>query len=193
LQRPINSDRVDSYSDADSDDSEEDTLSQSAASEDHEVASAGEIDLHNHETGHLVPALDPADYGKLPSYYSNSQPIATSSSADIDPEITSGIASRLRQPIIPRDQYDGVDSDDETESDEERLNNVGDRVGENSDSEEDRPQVVGEIEIDMIEEEEDFIKFSREALGIDEDMWKSIVRDREARGGIKQHLLDYRR
>jgi len=90
----------------------------------------------------------------------------------------------MRQPFITRDKYDGVDSDDETGSEDERLNEVGDRGGENSDSEEDRPQVVGDVEIDMGEEEEDFIKFSREALGINEEMWENIVKDRQARGAF---------
>jgi hypothetical protein len=121
----------------------------------------------------------------MPSYYSNSQPLASTSSAgqEIKPDREEP-SLKSREPLLPRDKFDGVDSDDETESDEERLNQFGARDGENSDSEEDRPQVVGEEEIDMGEEEEEFIKFSRDALGIDEEMWANIVKDREARGGM---------
>lgn len=80
----------------------------------------------------------------------------------------------MRPPIIPRDRYDGVDSDDET--DEEEF--------EDDESEEDRPQVVGEIEIDMDEEEEEFLEFSRQALGITDEQWSTIIKDRKDRGGM---------
>lgn len=40
-----------------------------------------------------------------------------------------------------------------------------------------------EIDPDFDQEQEDFIKFSREALGISDEMWKGIVDSREARGG----------
>lgn len=132
----------------------------------------------------LVPAIEASDYGKMPaSYHSNSQklapatidtgivtPATTASSADAPPQ-----SKPIRQPILSRDRYDGVDSDDET--DEEGAN-------ENSESEEDRPQVVGEIEVDMDEEEDEFLEFSRHALGITDEQWNEIIRDRKDRGGI---------
>ena len=80
----------------------------------------------------------------------------------------------IRPPIIPRDKYDGIDSDDET--DEEDL--------DDDESEEDRPQIVGDIEIDMEEEEEEFLEFSRQALGINDEQWQEIVKDRRDRGGV---------
>jgi len=171
-------------SDADSDDSDEGNVLESSLSDDIEDSgSENGQELGQSDTGHLVPALDPADYGKMPAYYSNSQVVALGSSSDNKPKTVAKDVPAKRH-FIPRDKYDGVDSDDETESEEERLNDVGDREGENSDSEEERPQVVGDVEIDMGEEEEDFIQFSREALGIDEEMWQKIVKDRQARGAF---------
>lgn len=40
-----------------------------------------------------------------------------------------------------------------------------------------------EIDPDMGEEEEEFLKFSREALGISDDMWEGILTSRRQRGG----------
>ena len=135
----------------------------------------------------LVPALDPSEYGKMPASYSNSQKTAP---ATVETDVVSGSPERkratntgkdeakgqerrIRPPIIPRDKYDGVDSDDETGSEEE-----------DEESEEDRPQVVGDIEIDMGEEEEEFLEFSRQQLGISDAQWRDIITDRKDRGGL---------
>ncbi|KAL5495628.1 hypothetical protein ACEPAI_1091 [Sanghuangporus weigelae] len=151
----------------------------------------------------LVPALDPSEYGKMPPlFYANSQKVAPITmeterreetaqvSASIQSESTeAGFAeimehakatatdsarrSRpIRRPILPRDKFDGVDSDDET--DEE--------AGDEEEEEDERPQIVGEVEIDMREEQEEFLEFSRTALGISDDMWNDILRDRKSRG-----------
>ena len=48
------------------------------------------------------------------------------------------------------------------------------------------PMVVNDgddMDVDMGLEGEEFLKFSKEALGINEDMWRDIVASREARGG----------
>ncbi|KIM48351.1 hypothetical protein M413DRAFT_440079 [Hebeloma cylindrosporum] len=134
----------------------------------------------------LVPALEPSDYGKMPaSYHSNSQRVAPAGNAtDMveknvkeDQSTPQPDAERktkpLRPPIIPRDKYDGVDSDDETDEEDQ-----------DDESEEEHPQVVGEIEIDMEEEEEEFLEFSREALGISNEQWEKIVMDRKDRGAF---------
>ena len=42
---------------------------------------------------------------------------------------------------------------------------------------------AGTGDVDMGEEEEEFLKFSREVLGINDEMWKGILSSREARGG----------
>jgi hypothetical protein len=134
----------------------------------------------------LVPGLEPSDYGKMPpSYHSNSQRVAlTTTESDMvegdeseeQPAISAAQSpprmKPIRQPIIPRDRYDGVDSDDET--DEEAVD---------EESDEDKPQVVGDIEIDMGEEEEEFLEFSRQALGITDEQWQGIIQDRRGRGG----------
>ena len=135
----------------------------------------------------LVPNLDPNDYGKMPAtYYANSQKVASTTIVSdvveenrpnqrikvhgMPPEVN---GKSIRDPILPRNKYDGVDSDDET--DEEKL--------EDDESEEEMPQVVGDVEIDMGGEVEDFLEFSRHALGISEKQWNEILRDRKERGG----------
>ena len=136
----------------------------------------------------LVPALEPSEYGQMPAtYHRNSQratsATVTTNAEDNNPEGQKRSEARtekinvetrpIRPPIISRDKYDGIDSDDET--DEESLDD---------ESEEDRPQVVGDIEIDMEEEEEEFLEFSRQTLGISDDQWQEIVKDRRDRGGM---------
>jgi hypothetical protein len=135
----------------------------------------------------LVAPLEPGEYGKMPPEYrhGNSQTTATaideteSSAPTSKPTTTADTLSRpIRRPIFQRDKFDGVDSDDETTDEEE-----GGPLEEGEEDEEDRPQVVGEVEIDMDQEQEDFIRFSRELLGIDDDAWANIIADREKRGG----------
>lgn len=110
----------------------------------------------------LVPSLEPAEYGQMPaSFHANSQRASPT--------------RPIRQPILPRDKYDGVDSDDESDDED-----VGDQDDE---SEEDQPQIVGEVEVDMGDEEDEFLEFSRQALGISDEQWGDIVRDRQGRGG----------
>ncbi|KAJ7456639.1 SGT1 protein-domain-containing protein [Mycena latifolia] len=132
----------------------------------------------------LVPGLDPSEYGKMPaSFHANSQKVApTTIETDVVEEVknpepaapTEPRSKPIRQPIIPRDRYDGVDSDDETDEEEE----IGDE------EEDDRPQVVGDIDVDMGEEEDEFLEFSRQALGITDDQWGEILRDRKSRGAF---------
>lgn len=131
----------------------------------------------------LVPALDPSEYGQMPpAFHSNSQRVApptvvtdirdNAAAPGGDPP-TDPRSRPIRPPILPRDEYDGVDSDDETDEDPD--------VDE--EEEEDHPQVVGEVEIDMADEEEEFIEFARQALGVSDEQWKSILQERSQRGG----------
>ncbi|KAI8995380.1 SGT1-domain-containing protein [Trametes punicea] len=133
----------------------------------------------------LVPAIDPSDYGKMPpSFHRNSQrtaPVTLETevreefSSETAPGSSQGVRRRpIRPPLLPRDEYDGVDSDDETDEDEDE--------GEGEDDE--HPQVVGEVEIDMAEEEEEFIEFARQALGVSDEQWKDILKDRGRRGAF---------
>ncbi|KAJ4476672.1 SGT1 protein-domain-containing protein [Lentinula aciculospora] len=134
----------------------------------------------------LVLKLDPLEYGKMPaSFHSNSQRVGpsiieTEAPNTEKPQTSPGTSKPIRQPIIPRDTYDGVDSDDET--DEENAE-------EDSESEEDKPQVVGDIEIDMGEEQDEFLEFSRQALGISDTQWKEILEERKTRGAFVPNVV----
>ena len=123
----------------------------------------------------LIPALEPSEYGRMPPcFHDNSQRVADDVPKLATPDDqTKPKAKPIRPPILLRDKYDGVDSDDETD-----LEDV------DSEEEEERPQVIGEIEIDMQQEEEEFIEFSRQALGISDAQWAEIVKDRKERGGM---------
>lgn len=137
----------------------------------------------------LVPGLEPSEYGQMPpSFHVNSQRVAPTMETGVveengepvknetqDSTIPETPMRPIRQPILPRDKYDGVDSDDE--SDEEEGPEKDDE------SDEDQPQVIGDIEVDMGEEEEEFLEFSRQALGISDEQWGEIVRERKGRGG----------
>ncbi|KAF6766232.1 SGT1 protein-domain-containing protein [Ephemerocybe angulata] len=137
----------------------------------------------------LVAPFEQSDYGKMPASYSQSQKVKPTT---IESDVVEGstatdkdgkpIAAKaevksprpIRAPIIPRNQYDGVvDSDDETDEEEEE-----------DEEEDERPQVVGDIEIDMDEEEEEFLEFSRQALGISDNQWNDIIKDRKDRGAF---------
>ena len=120
----------------------------------------------------LVPALEPSEYGKMPPSFSSSQRVAPASIKSDTVETSIAQEKPIRPPILPRDRYEGVDSDDETDDEDQ-----------DAESEEDMPQVVGEVEIDMEEEEEEFLEFSRQALGISDAQWNEIIRDRRSRGG----------
>ncbi len=133
----------------------------------------------------LVPGIDPSEYGKMPAtFHSNSQRVApTTVETEIREEKPEEGSDNqpymrpIRPPILPRDEYEGVvDSDDET--DEE-----GEGGGEDEESDEDKPQVVGEVEIDMEEEQDEFLEFARHALGVSDEQWNEIVKDRQSRGG----------
>ncbi|KIR43811.1 hypothetical protein I307_00147 [Cryptococcus deuterogattii 99/473] len=45
-----------------------------------------------------------------------------------------------------------------------------------------------ELDVDMEDEAEEFLKFSREALGINDEMWEGILGDRRARGAFVPQL-----
>jgi hypothetical protein len=154
----------------------------------------------------LVAPLEPGEYGKMPIEYrhSNSQrtaPAVDEVSETSPPALSTSTSSRIpdndnnitttsrpiRRPIFQRDKFDGVDSDDESSEEDEGFglttNQIENDNLEEEEDEEDQPQIVGEVEIDMAQEEEDFLRFSREALGIDDATWASIIADREKRGG----------
>lgn len=151
----------------------------------------------------LVPPLAAGEYGKMPaSFYENSQRVAPTA---VDDEAVEGppvaeppresenvpdasaaaqTESRpARAPLLPRDKWDGVDSDDETDEEDSRGDLGPLPVGEEDEEEDERPQVVGEVEIDMEDEQDEFLEFAREALGISDEMWRGILRERLDKGG----------
>ena len=134
----------------------------------------------------LVPGIDPSEYGRMPaSFYDRSQRVAPSELTNDVMEVESAESAReggmssawsgsVRGPILARDRYEGVDSDDDTEGEDSPAD---------EEEEEEQPQLVGEIEVDMAEEEEEFLEFSRQTLGISDDQWQEILQDRRGRGG----------
>ncbi|KAK0233331.1 SGT1 protein-domain-containing protein [Armillaria fumosa] len=133
----------------------------------------------------LVPSLDPSEYGQMPaSFHSNSQKVGPMGGKnDTEKKTDNNKATSntehpgkpLRPPILPHDKYDGVDSDDESDEEDADMD---------SEDEENQPQVVGDVEVDMGEEEEEFLEFSRQALGISDAQWNDIVKDRKDRGAF---------
>jgi len=133
----------------------------------------------------LVPPLPPSEYGQMPAaHYANSQRVAPTTvhtdSVDGSAEQSTSPPRPVRGPILMRDRYEGVDSDDES-TDSEGGGGGGDA---DDDEGEDAPQVVGEVEVDMGEEEDEFLEFSRRALGIDDEQWAQIIRERRSRGAF---------
>ena len=150
-----------------------------------------EIDDDDAAKSQLVPGLEPGEYGRMPPlFYASSQKVApnpeseeeqpTRPAADKDKE-PPPVGRPIRPPILLRDKFDGVDSDDETDEDE--------RVIWNEESDEDHPELVGEVEPDMDEEEEEFLEFSRRALGISNEQWNDIINERKNRGGTGAKIL----
>jgi hypothetical protein len=141
----------------------------------------------------LVPGIEPSEYGRMPaSFYDRSQRIASTRVTDevtgvesVESATESGslyAPSRLvRAPILTRDRYEGVDSDDDSSEE----NGAAD---EEEEEEDEQPQLVGEVEVDMAEEEEEFLEFSRQALGISDEHWQQILRERRDRGGESSSL-----
>ena len=135
----------------------------------------------------LVPGIEPSEYGRMPaSFYDRSQRIApTKLAGELAGIECEGLATEsgsplapskpVRAPILTRDHYEGVDSDDDSGEENELADDVED--------DEDEPQIVGEVEVDMAEEEEEFLEFSRQTLGISDEHWQQILRERRERGG----------
>ncbi|TDL28785.1 SGT1-domain-containing protein [Rickenella mellea] len=167
--------------------SDDGSMSESSDVEDNDDNGNGNVSRQQ-AMNKLVAGLDPSEYGKMPpSFYQTSQKTTRAGMEEAavhnDSHTTSNSTSvgtqvrrPIRKPILPRDNFDGVDSDDET--DEENDN------GGDSESEEDKPVVVGDIEIDMSEEAEEFLEFSRQTLGISDEQWKDIVNERKGRGAF---------
>lgn len=206
----------------------------------------------------LVPTLPASDWGRKIhlSQQSHQLPVAvnqslTSPKADakkIDP--LEFIPSKMRPPRFAKQEFDGVVSDSESDSESDlpaegtwgrkvaqmkwsefppvdpednqqaRIEEIEEededdqqrkaklRLGEDVDLEEEMQRRVwgdgGEdenededmavvreegVDVDMEDETEEFLKFSREALGINDEMWEDILGSRRARGGKLLHIV----
>lgn len=190
------SDDEDDADDADEEDDE--NFSDEKFSDDEDEPVADEA-ARQEAMAKLVPALSAAEYGQMPASFNTQRVSKVTIETEIveetetDPAITQFSASEptleitspartrsIRPPILPRDKYEGVDSDDESSSSDPLAG--GDE--EDIESEEDRPQVVGDVEVDMDEEEAEFLEFSRQALGISDQQWGDIIQDRKGRGAF---------
>ena len=145
----------------------------------------------------LVPSLQANEWGAENSKKNDGMKLDSKGEQDLinqiksfveDPEEQKKTAEdeKLRSRVFERNKYDGHsdsedDNDDEIESRENNrnVNIVGEDEGE---EEENLPQVEGDIDIDMGNEEDDFVKFSRSTLGIDDQLWEKIINDRKQRG-----------
>lgn len=115
----------------------------------------------------LVPSLPTEEWG------SHTQKKPAEASTDEPPPL-------LSEPKLQPDQYDGASDD---EDDEDMLNEDESALQMN----EDGAQIVdGDEEVDMDQEMEDFLKFTREALGLTAEQYEDILKSRSDRGG-KQH------
>lgn len=184
------SDEEDDGNDADEQDEENFSDEKFSDSDDEDEPVADEA-ARQEAMAKLVPALSEAEYGQMPASF-NTQRVSKVTmetetaatqflAAEPALEITSPARTRsIRPPILLRDKYEGVDSDDESSSSDPLAG--GDE--EDVESEEDRPQVVGDVEVDMDEEEAEFLEFSRQALGISDQQWGDIIKDRKGRGAF---------
>ena len=169
-----------------SDDADDSDFSEGMPDTDDESNSEIGTDDDDAAKSRLVPGLELGEYGKMPPlFYANSQVVAQNPEPKEEPPSEPAVGEDnepppvrrpIRPPILPRDKFDGVDSDDETDEDEPFVRN--------EDSDEDHPELVGEFEPDMDEEEEEFLDFSRRALGISNEQWNDIINERKDRGGM---------
>ncbi|ORY34285.1 SGT1 protein-domain-containing protein [Naematelia encephala] len=84
-----------------------------------------------------------------------------------------------------------IDDEEEEQSQRSKRFGLGDDIDEAMHQrvwgEDDAPTVVegeGEMDVDMGDEEEEFLKFSREALGISDEQWEGILSSRRDRGAF---------
>lgn len=81
------------------------------------------------------------------------------------------------------DSEDG-DGDGDEDEDEDMAGSSSDEAavkkGESSGS---KQKATGGMEVDMMNEEEEFLRFARDTLGINEEMWEGMISDRKAKGG----------
>ncbi|KAF9786137.1 SGT1 protein-domain-containing protein, partial [Thelephora terrestris] len=173
------------------DDDADDDFSEGMPDSDVDSDPEAGADVDDAAKSQLVPGLELGEYGKMPPlFYANSQKVGPNPETEKEPpnepvvdedKEPPQVMRPIRPPILPRDKFDGVDSDDETDEDELPV--------WNEDSDEDHPELVGEVEPDMNEEEEEFLAFSRKALGISNEQWNDIINERKNRGAFVPHTI----
>jgi len=133
-------------------------------------------DGHVPESDDDMSDWDPADdivagWAKRPSYKTPKG--KASKKRTIDPS-TYVLQEALRtgQPM-PRENLKAFDVGD-------KLNMSDD---EDQDDDDEAREEAGLGEPDMEAEQDDFLRFAREALGINDEMWQGMMGDRKARGG----------
>ncbi|KZP00895.1 hypothetical protein CALVIDRAFT_533227 [Calocera viscosa TUFC12733] len=171
--------------------------------DDSDMDDEAEVELTSEEKkaamDRLVQPLAVGEYGRMPEDWSRPAPMSDAALAEAEARQAAvsaaakgkekesivaleplDMTSGHRAPLFGRESYEGHSSDSE-------LDEAGQGLSDSEEEGEDAPQVVGElepmdIEPDMQQEEEDFLAFARRELGISEQGWGEIVRQREGEG-----------
>ena len=119
----------------------------------------------------LVPSLPTEEWGS----HTQKKPLPTP--ADDPPPLVS-------EPKLQPDHYDGASDD---EDDEDMMNEDESALQRD----EDGAQIVdGDEEVDMDQEMEEFLKFTREALGLTAEQYEDILKSRSDRGGKRAGMTE---
>ncbi|WWC85946.1 uncharacterized protein L201_000816 [Kwoniella dendrophila CBS 6074] len=109
-------------------------------------------------------------------------------SSNTDSNSSSNSNQAKIQEITEEDEETEMQDQQKLNLDEEMQRRVwGEPADDNDDGiEEDDKEEEGDegMDVDMEEEQEEFLKFAKEALGINDDLWKGILGDRQARGAF---------
>lgn len=91
-----------------------------------------------------------------------------------------------REPKLTRNVYEGASDDEDSsggEDDSAPPRNGEGGEYEGMEAEEDDPAVEGEVDLDLEEEMDEFLKFATETLGLSKEQYQGILGEREKRGG----------
>lgn len=129
-------------------------------------------------TAALVAPLAEADWGHKPA------PAAAPA--------TPALERPAREPKLTRNVYEGAsDDDDSSEGEDEGAPPKGGEDGEYEGVDEDDPAVLGEPDLDLEEEMDEFLRFATETLGLSKEQYQGILGEREKRGGEGIRVWDY--
>ena len=142
------------------------------------MESAPTIEERQDAMDKLVPTLPDAEWG---SSTQKSVPMPEAGASRVAAADETATATADRKAAFEPEKYDGVSDESEDEDDL-------DPMAEGLEDGEDGAQVVGETEVDMDNEMADFLKFTREALGLSEAQYNDILKSRSDRGGACHEL-----